>query len=270
MLNYGEPQVLELLKNTLPSRLYPMLFPIDNLSDAVTAAKWVLIKEKIDGQKTGQSSTTPFMKVNDCNQSYEKSGKKSVTFDALETLERQCDSIDRLTSLVSKINVKVDKKETPTNLKSIETDKKAKVGVHNPIFTLKTDLLVETRIEMKGTIITKTGIVDQTIEISLEIITEGMTEDPHIGLVTGMVITDPIIGIEATTDKTIELDKIIEIMTLDRDIEIGVKVEIGLETIVMTEIEAETEVGIEMDRHKIGPEPCQMTEENQDPGPTLE
>ena len=46
MLNYGEPQVLELLKNTLPSRLYPMLFPINNLRDAVTTAKWVMIKEK--------------------------------------------------------------------------------------------------------------------------------------------------------------------------------------------------------------------------------
>ena len=50
------------------------------------------------------------MEVNDCNQSYEKSGKKGVTFDTMETLERQCDSIDRLTSLVSKMNVKMDKK----------------------------------------------------------------------------------------------------------------------------------------------------------------
>ena len=31
----------------------------------------------------------------------------------METLERQCDSIDRLTSLVSKMNVKMGKKETP-------------------------------------------------------------------------------------------------------------------------------------------------------------
>ena len=59
-------------------------------------------------------------------------------------------------------------------------------------------------------------------------------------------------------------------MTIDRDIEIGVKVEMGLETIVKTEIEAEAEVEIETDKHKIGPEPCQMTEENQDPGPSLE
>ena len=36
-----------------------MLFPIDNLRDAVTTVKWVMIKEKIDQQKTGQSSATP-------------------------------------------------------------------------------------------------------------------------------------------------------------------------------------------------------------------
>ena len=51
---------------------------------------------------------------------------------------------------------------------------------------------------MKGTIITMTEIVDQTIEIGLEIITEGMTEDLHISLMIDMVIIDPIIAIEAT------------------------------------------------------------------------
>ena len=38
MLNYGETQILELMKNTLPSRLYPILFPIDNLRDVLTTA----------------------------------------------------------------------------------------------------------------------------------------------------------------------------------------------------------------------------------------
>ena len=47
MLNYGEPQILEVM-NTLPSRLYLILFPIDNLRDAITTAKQVMIKEKID------------------------------------------------------------------------------------------------------------------------------------------------------------------------------------------------------------------------------
>ena len=48
MLNYWELQILELLKNTLPCRLYPILFPIVNLRDAITTAKRVMIKEKID------------------------------------------------------------------------------------------------------------------------------------------------------------------------------------------------------------------------------
>ena len=113
MLNYGEPSILELVKNTLPSRLYPILFPIDNLRDDITTAKWVMIKEKIDRQKTGQSLSTPFMRVNECSQSSGKSGKKGMTFDVIETLEWHSDSIDKLTSLVSKMNVKMDRKEAP-------------------------------------------------------------------------------------------------------------------------------------------------------------
>ena len=36
-----------------------------------------------------------------------------MTFDVIETLERHSDSIDKLTSLVSKMNVKMDRKEAP-------------------------------------------------------------------------------------------------------------------------------------------------------------
>ena len=46
----------------VPNRLYWVLFPIDNLHDAVETAKRFLTKEKIDRQMTGQSST-PFMKL---------------------------------------------------------------------------------------------------------------------------------------------------------------------------------------------------------------
>ena len=113
MLNYGEPQILELMKNTLPSRLYPILFSVDNLRDTITTAKREMIKEKIDRQKTGQLSTSPFMQVNDCTQSSDRTSKRGVTYDAKETLERQSENIDKLTSLVSKMNVKMDKKETP-------------------------------------------------------------------------------------------------------------------------------------------------------------
>ena len=39
LLNYGEPEILELFKNTLPSKLYWILFPINNLREAIDTAK---------------------------------------------------------------------------------------------------------------------------------------------------------------------------------------------------------------------------------------
>ena len=55
LLGYGEPHVLEVFKNTVPNRLYWVLFPIENLREAVETAKKFLTKEKIDRKMTGQS-----------------------------------------------------------------------------------------------------------------------------------------------------------------------------------------------------------------------
>ena len=48
LLGYGEPQVLEVFKNTLPTKLYWILFPIEDLRQAVETAKRILTKEKLD------------------------------------------------------------------------------------------------------------------------------------------------------------------------------------------------------------------------------
>ena len=40
-----KPQILEVFKNTLPNRLYWVLFPIDDLRLAVETVKWILTKE---------------------------------------------------------------------------------------------------------------------------------------------------------------------------------------------------------------------------------
>ena len=82
LLGYGEPQVLEVFKNTVPNRLYWVLFPIDDLHKAVETAKRFLTKEKIDRQMTGQCST-PFMKLSD------KRSRKTVSFDARDVLGRE-------------------------------------------------------------------------------------------------------------------------------------------------------------------------------------
>ena len=113
MLNYGEMQILENSKNTLLYTLYSNLINVNNFRDAIDLAKRVLTKEKVDRQLTGQSST-PFMKAssNDSH-SPQNHHKKGVTFNTMETLERNSDCIDRLTSLVSKMKMNMDRKQSP-------------------------------------------------------------------------------------------------------------------------------------------------------------
>ena len=63
LLGYGEPQILDVFKTTVTNKLYWILYSINNLRVAVETAKRMLTKEKIDRQRVGQSSTSPFMKV---------------------------------------------------------------------------------------------------------------------------------------------------------------------------------------------------------------
>ena len=112
LLNYGEPQILDLFKNTLPSRLYYMFYNINNLREAVKTAKHLLTKEQIDGCKSGQAASSLFMKVNQQN-----SKKKSVTFNAMEAIQKQRDSIDKLTSLMNELSSKLDRKDNASQYK---------------------------------------------------------------------------------------------------------------------------------------------------------
>ena len=47
LLGYGGQQILEVFKNTVPSQLYWVLFPIEDLRQVVETAKRILTKEKI-------------------------------------------------------------------------------------------------------------------------------------------------------------------------------------------------------------------------------
>ena len=118
MLNYGEMQILKNFKNTLLYRLYLTLINVNNLRDAIDLAKRVLAKEKLDRQLTGQSSI-PFTKATSNSDSHlpQNHQKKGVTFDAMETLERNSDCIDRLTSLVSVLKMTMDRKQPQYKLK---------------------------------------------------------------------------------------------------------------------------------------------------------
>ena len=109
-LDYGDPQILVLFKNPLPSRLYYMLYHIDNLREAVEMAKRILTKEQID-KKAGQSSASPFMQVNQSSSKGKDKAEKNVSFSAVEAMERTTDSIERLASLMDRMDTKLDRRE---------------------------------------------------------------------------------------------------------------------------------------------------------------
>ena len=89
LLVYGEPQILEVFKNTLPTKLYWILFPIEDFRQAVETSKRMLTKEKL----SGQSLPTPFMSVRD-------SHNRKVTFDTKEELGNK---IDKLAVMIGKL-----------------------------------------------------------------------------------------------------------------------------------------------------------------------
>ena len=80
LLGYGEPQVLGVFKNMLPPKLFWILFPIEDLRQAVETVKRILTKEKLDKQLTGQTSTSPFMNNRD-------EIERKVSFNARDELE---------------------------------------------------------------------------------------------------------------------------------------------------------------------------------------
>ena len=96
LLGYGEPQILEVFKNTLPTKLYWILFTIENLTQAVETAKRILTKEKIDKQLSGQSSSTKFMSI-------KGNHGRRVSFDTKEELG---DEIDKLTVMIEKLGTR--------------------------------------------------------------------------------------------------------------------------------------------------------------------
>ena len=103
LLGYGEPQILEVFQNTLPTKLYWILFPIEDLRQAVDMAKRILTKEKLDKQLTGQIPTSPFMSVRDGTD-------RRVSFTTREDLG---DKLDKLTVVMSKLAAKDSHERVP-------------------------------------------------------------------------------------------------------------------------------------------------------------
>ena len=103
LLGYGESQILEIFKNTLPTKLYWILFPIEDLRQAVETAKIILTKEKLDKQLMGQNSASPFMNIRD-------GAERRVSFSARDELG---DKIDKMTVAMSRLAAKENYQKRP-------------------------------------------------------------------------------------------------------------------------------------------------------------
>ena len=92
LLDYREPHVMEVF-NTLPTKLYWILFPVEDLRQVVETAQRILTKEKLDKQLTGQTSTSPFMNVRDGTE-------RKVSFNTRDELGNK---IDKVTVMMSRL-----------------------------------------------------------------------------------------------------------------------------------------------------------------------
>ena len=73
-----------------------ILFPVEDLRQAVETAKRILTKEKLDKHVAGQSSSTPFMTIRD-------SHHRKVSFDTREELGKK---INKLVVMIGQLATK--------------------------------------------------------------------------------------------------------------------------------------------------------------------
>ena len=167
-LGYGEPQILEVFKNTLPTKLYWILFSIEDLRQAVDTAKRILTKEKLDKQLTGQTSTSPFMNVRDGTE-------RKVSFNTRDELG---DKIDKLTVVMSRLAARDSHKKGPLSPKYIRVEVRIGliireviktgqiVGAGDNIQMVDPDRTIETVILEE----TLEGVEDEIVEEDIEMI----------------------------------------------------------------------------------------------------
>ena len=217
LLDYGDPQILELFKNTLPSRLYYMLYQINDLREVVEMAKRLLTKEQMD-KEAGQSSASPFMQVNQSNSKNRDKMEKKVSLSAIEAMERITDSIERLASLMDKMDTKLDRREDQYRPRFIKVEVEDAV-IDKITMVLETDHIVETGTKTtigKGEI-TVTEVVIEIIDPNTEI-----TVGPEIGAVTEIVTGIPLDQI--TEGKIVVKGMVIETKIVAG---LGIEIEIG-------------------------------------------
>ena len=262
LLNYGEPQILELFKNTLLSRLYYMLYQINDLRVVVETTKRLLNKEQMD-KKLGQATASPFMQTSQENSKSKRKAEKNekkVSFSAVEAIERTTHSIERLASLIYKMDTKLHRREDqyrPRIYQGVEVEAMAidKITIGPEI-----GLIAETG----------TKRIREEEEITIEVVIEttdpitGIVVGPETGTITKMgigTIIDPIIeemivtrGMETEIRTVAGLEKGIEIGVIQEKVpnpEVTINLEIRVEMIIGDKVEIILETDLNQDQDQV-------------------
>ena len=191
LLGYGELQILEVFKNTLPTKLYWILFPIEDLRPVVDTSNRILTKEKLDKQLTGQTPTSPFMSVRHRTD-------MRVSFNTRDELGGK---IDKLTVVMSMLAVRDSHEESPLSHKYTRVEDKVDLMVKEDT---KSGQIMETGDMLQ--MIVQGKITEAT---DLEEISEGMV-DKIIEKITG--IKDMVVTIEIGMGQGKELLKGVMVM----------------------------------------------------------
>ena len=194
-----------------------MLYQIDNLRVVVETAKRLLTKEQME-KRAGQSTTSPFMQVNQGSSKSKDKMEKKVSFSAVEAMERTTNSIERLASLLTRwiLNWIGEKINIGPEFTKVEVEDVVRDKI---MMVLETDHIVET-----STKITIGEEETTTTEVVIGIIGPiiGITVGPEIETITEMVIDTTIDQI--TEGKTVVKGMVIEVRTTADP---GIEIEIG-------------------------------------------
>ena len=168
---------------TLPTKLYWILFQIEDLRQVVETAKRILTKEKLDKQLTGQTSTSLFMNIRDGTE-------RKVSFNARDELG---DKIEKLTVMMSRLTAKDRNEKRPSNPKYIKVEfitPRVRIGpiIKDVIRIEVVGQTAETEDNMETISLDKT--IDTTIfERTLEDM-EDKTVEENIGIIGAILIIE--------------------------------------------------------------------------------
>ena len=177
-------------------------------------AKRILTKEQMD-KKAGQSSTSPFMQINQSSSKGKDKTEKKVSFSAIEAMERTPDSIEILASITDRMDTKLDRREDQYRPRVYQGRNRGcgyrqnNYGARNRSYSQDQ---YQITIEEKEIIVTE--VTTETIDPITEIIV-----DPEKGTVMEMAIY---LTIDQITKETIEMKGMV--------IEVKIAVDQGTET----------------------------------------